>query len=430
MKTIVSVFLFLPVLSVSAEWTRYFGNAINGKAEEVAIRDSWETKEPVVKWSKETGKGFGGAAVAGGRVYILDRELGVADVMRCLDLESGKEVWKTRYEAPGKLPFAGSRSVPTVTAKHVFTSGGFGQASCFAREGGELLWQHDLVKGFGGEIPRFGYSTNPVVSGDSVIYAVLGKDIGLVAFDQTSGEVKWKTPGLYLSTSSPAVFTIAGREQLLFLSSSTSGTLDTDGEFLLNSFDPATGKLLWRYDSYKLNNPIPVPVKVDDTHIMVTGGYEAGSQLLEVKADGSGGFSVKLVVGTNRGSQIHPPVIVGGHAYFIANENANLKTKKQRRGGGLVCMGLDGIEKWHTGEEPNFGRGGLVYSGGKLVVHDGHTGRVHLVRATPEKFTPLGETNPFGITRSTDQQMWAPPALSGGFLLVRSQDELKCLDLR
>ena len=51
------------------------------------IRDSWvgEGAEPEVKWTVETGKGFGGAAIVDGKVYFLDRDLGKSDVMRCLD---------------------------------------------------------------------------------------------------------------------------------------------------------------------------------------------------------------------------------------------------------------------------------------------------------------------------------------------------------
>ncbi len=411
--------------NVSADWPRYFGAGIDGKADSTAIRDSWENGEPSVKWTVKTGKGFGGAAIAGGHVYFLDRDLGKADVMRCLDLQTGKEKWTTEYAAPGKLPFAGSRSVPTVTSEHIFTSGGFGQATCFSRADGRILWQHDFVEDHGGEVPRFGYSTNPAIWGDLVIYAVLGKDTGLAAFDQATGEQKWKTPGIHSSTSSPLVTTFGGVEQIIYLSSENAGTLDTSGAFLMSSFNPADGKLLWKHDGFKINNPIPIPVKISDSQLFVTGGYDAGSQLLEIGTAG-----IKPVFKTPRGSQIHPPIIIGGHAYFMANENANLSTKKQRRTGGLVCMTLEGEEKWHTGLEPNFGRGGAIYSDGKLIIHDGHTGRIHLVKPDPERFTELGVINPFGITKSTDQKMWAPPAMSGGLLIVRSQGEMKCLDLR
>ena len=158
---------------------------------------------------------------------------------------------------------------------------------------------------------------------------------------------------------------------------------------------------------------------------MVSAGYKAGTQFLEISAD-----KAKPVKKFERGGQIHPPIIVDEHIYLIANENANLTTKKKRREGGLVCLTMEGEEKWNTGLEPNFGRGGMIFVNGKFVIHDGHTGKVHLVKPDPDKYHELGATDPFGVTRSTDQKMWAPPAIADGLLVFRSQDELKCLDLR
>jgi len=44
----------------------------------------------------------------------------------------------------------------------------------------------------------------------------------------------------------------------------------------------------------------------------------------------------------------------------------------------------------------------------------------------------IAEANIFNkrIQRPRDDQMWAPMALSGGLLLMRSQDELRCIDMR
>ena len=425
MKILLCSLYVLTLSSAYSEWTRYFGSNIDGHADGTEIRDSWEESEPPVKWTIDVGAGFGGAAISEGDVYLLDRDLGKGDIMRCIDLESGQEKWRTAYDAPGKLTFAGSRSVPTVTDEFIFTSGGFGQATCFNRADGKILWQHDLVKELDGEVPTFGYSTNPAIWNDLVIFAALGKETGLVAFDQKTGEKKWKTPGLYTSNASPLVATLGGVEQVIYQSSKDAGTVGTSGPFLMKSFNPSDGALLWEYEGFKINNPIPIPVKIGDSQILATAGYKAGTQLLEISEAGA-----KPVFKTSRGSQIHPPIVIGEHAYYTANESGNLKTKKQRRTGGLVCMTLEGEEKWHTGLEPNFGLGGTIYADGKLIVHDGHTGKVHLVKPDPEKYTELGVTSPFEVTRSTDQKMWGPPAISRGLLVVRSQNEMKCLDLR
>ncbi len=60
-----------------------------------------------------------------------------------------------------------------------------------------------------------------------------------------------------------------------------------------------------------------------------------------------------------QGTQIHPPFVLDGHIYFLANENANHKGEK-RATGGLMCMDFDGKIKWHTGDEPFMGRGNMI----------------------------------------------------------------------
>ena len=52
-----------------------------------------------------------------------------------------------------------------------------------------------------------------------------------------------------------------------------------------------------------------------------------------------------------------------------------------------------------------------------------------MVKASPEGYEPVAEANLFGITDRRDHQMWAPMALAGNRLLLRSQDELLCVDL-
>ena len=108
------------------DWPQFEGPLRTGQAAAVASRFEWGDKGPEVLWRTPTGPGYGGAAVQEGEVFLLDCELGEADVLRVMDLASGAEKWHVGYEAKGRLQFPGSRSVPSVTEDEVFTSGGFG----------------------------------------------------------------------------------------------------------------------------------------------------------------------------------------------------------------------------------------------------------------------------------------------------------------
>ncbi len=74
-----------------------------------------------------------------------------------------------------------------------------------------------------------------------------------------------------------------------------------------------------------------------------------------------------------------------------------------------------------------FDSGGYLVADGLLYVVHGRTGEVWLVEATPEAFTPLARAK---VLEGRGRDIWAPPALSEGQLLVRDQNELKCLDVR
>ena len=46
----------------------------------------------LVKLDEKLGTGYGGAVVEGGKVYLLDRVNDQQDVLRCIDLATGKEL--------------------------------------------------------------------------------------------------------------------------------------------------------------------------------------------------------------------------------------------------------------------------------------------------------------------------------------------------
>jgi len=174
--------------------------------------------------------------------------------------------------------------------------------------------------------------------------------------------------------------------------------------------------------------PIPAPVLVDREHLFLTGGYRAGSRLVKVARDGND-WSLEELFDSTRGAQTHAPILHGGFLYAIVNENWNDFTRGRRKEGGLVCFDLEGNERWRTGEEPFFGRGNLLLAGEHFLILDGHSGVLRAVKATPDRYEPVAEANLFGIDDRRDHQMWAPMALVGTKLLLRSQEKLLCVDL-
>jgi hypothetical protein len=94
-----------------------------------------------------------------------------------------------------------------------------------------------------------------------------------------------------------------------------------------------------------------------------------------------------------------------------------------------MCLGLDGKELWRTGDNPYFGRGCALLAGDHLLIQDGYDGTLRVVKADPSRYQLVAEAKLFNAAGTRDGQMWAPMALAGKSLLLRSQSELLCVEL-
>jgi hypothetical protein len=105
----------LGVCNVWADWPQYLGPNRNATSDEKGLLRSWPAEGPKVLWTFELGAGFGGGAITKDKVYLLDRIPRKQDVFRCIDLNSGKELWSFAYDAPGRVSNPGSRSTESMS---------------------------------------------------------------------------------------------------------------------------------------------------------------------------------------------------------------------------------------------------------------------------------------------------------------------------
>ena len=127
-------------------------------SEQKGLLRTWPQEGPKVLWTVPMGAGFGGPAVSGGHVYVLDRDEKVGDTLRVLDLATGKELWTYAYDAPGSFMFAGSRMMPTVDGEYVYTVGPMGDLHAISTKTRKPAWRKNIWKDFGGgaELPQLG----------------------------------------------------------------------------------------------------------------------------------------------------------------------------------------------------------------------------------------------------------------------------------
>ncbi len=430
---IVSI-IIVTVCSVRADWPQYLGPYRNASSDEKGLLRSWPAEGPEVLWTFKLGPGYGGAAVGQGKVYLLDRIAGKQDVLRCIDLNSGKELWSFAYNARGTLSHKGSRSTPAIDGDYIYTCGSFGHVYCFDARTHKPVWKTNVWKDHGGgKLPEWGICQNPLVRGNLLILAAQTEKAGIVAYDKISGRLRWASPALpgMVGYVTPVVAHIDGRDQIVTITATSRrerggrsapaggwGEGDDDGvDGAVLGIDIRDGKTLWTYKGWQCRIPIPQVTAIGDGRLFITGGYMAGSAMIKVRR-GEGQYVVEELYTTQDfGTHVHPPVLYKGHFYGHCTTNS--------RRDGMSCLSLDGQFKWKTGESPAFDKGGFVLADGLILSVDGRDGILYLIEPSPEGFKPLAHADLLDT-----EECWGPLALSNGKLLIRDQRQMKCIAVR
>jgi outer membrane protein assembly factor BamB len=414
--------IFLISCSNHNPWNQYLGPGRNAAVSDEKILTSWGEKGPKEIWSLPVGEGYGGASIFKDEVFILDREKGLSDILRCIDLESGKELWRYSYEAEGELPYPGSRAVPTVDKKHVWSVGPHGHLYCFDKTTRQPAWNLDLQEEFQSELPNWGFSQSPLICRDLVIVAPQGEKAGVAAFHKTTGKPAWKSRPLsgYNFHVSPTLANFGGRDQVIVISPYHRNDSTRTHEVV--SFDADTGNELWKYEGLRSFATITPATVIDQTRLFLTdcsydGGYDPVSVMLEITREGDIFTVEELFKNTEVGSKMHPAVLFENHLYL--NHTSDLFR--------MTCLNLEGEEVWDSESAPGFELGALILVNGMIINQNGKNGDIHLIKPSPGGYMEAGKASFFDSKRS---QAWAPLAFSRGKLVIRDLEKLVCIDLQ
>ena len=395
----VSISVLLCFSPARADWPQWLGPDRTGISTETGFLKTWPKNGPEVLWQKNLGVGFSGISVADGRVFTMFAK-GDDEFVVCLNEESGEEIW--RFRTGGMYEEwqggDGPRSQPTVDGDRVYVLGAEGRLYALNAGNGEAIWSVNLVDGLGGRLPRFGFSTSPLVEGDFLYLEAATRGGTFLALRRDDGKVAWASQNDVASYSSPIAVDLAGARQVIYFS----------GDALVG-LSPADGSLYWRYPwktSYDLN--IATPIFVPPDRIFISSGYDHGAALLRIQA-GGGGFSVTRVWESRRmKNHFGTSVLVGDYLYGF--DNAILKCIEAQTG----------KEQWkHRG----YGKGALMFADGHLLLLS-DDGRLALARATPDGFEEKAGA------QVLSGRSWTMPTLANGRVFVRDMRKIVCLDLR
>lgn len=258
-----------------------------------------------IKWSADLGEvTYGAPVVSGGRVFIgTDNDDPASKekkaVLKCLSEKDGSLLWRAVHE---KLADAGEDdrgigicSTPCVAGDFVYYVSNRAELVCRSVVDGKESWVLDLRAKLGVS-PNQASASSPLVAGD-LVFVVTGHGANyrtgtvknpaapsFLAVDRKTGRVVWQdsSPGAKILTgqwSSPGYGVVDGQPQVAF----------PGGDGWLYSFEPATGKLLWKFnckahekvsatgEPESLFNLVAAPVFVGHRVFIAVGEPEAGS---------------------------------------------------------------------------------------------------------------------------------------------------------
>jgi outer membrane protein assembly factor BamB len=394
---------------VTGTWSQFRGARRDNLVDNFALPGSLPGTLPPVLWSRELSEGHSGAAIHAGCAYLMDYdEEKKEDIVLCLSLDQGEEIWRYTYYSKIKRNHGTSRTIPAVTNKYVVTLGPKCQVHCLNRLSGEKVWSKDLVSEYGAVVPEWYAGQCPLVEEDRVILAPGGQAL-MVALDIESGTEIWRTPnelGWRMTHTSIAPVHVDGTVQYVWPAS--AGVV---------GIDAVTGKLLWHFDNWNIKiATIPSPVDLGEGRVLLTGGYNAGATMLQIRAVDNG-YTVEEAYhleATVFGSDQQTPIFSRGVVYGVIPS------------GQLACLSTSGDVAWVHPEE-HFGLGPYLLVGDKLLLLDDRSESKGTLQIF--KVSPLGAERLASWPVLSGHDLWAPMALAGGRLLLRDANKLVCLDL-
>jgi outer membrane protein assembly factor BamB len=152
---------------------------------------------------------------------------------------------------------------------------------------------------------------------------------------------------------------------------------------------------------------------LDAGRIFLSGGYNAGSLMLELQAK-DGQITAHTLFKLDPevfGATQQTPIFHSHHLYGV------------RPDGQLVCLSTDGKPLWTSGSGQQFGLGSFLLADDLLFALN-DSGTLRLVEGSPERFRLLGQAQVL-----KGRESWAPMALVGTRLLARDLTRLVCLDV-
>jgi outer membrane protein assembly factor BamB len=433
-------YLFLTLLLSTAaaradDWPQWLGPQRDGIWRETGIIQAFPEAGLNVKWRVPVAAGYSGPSVAGGRVYLTDRQQGKAgsanpfqrgvipgnERVLCFEEKTGKVLWQYDYDCPYNLSYpAGPRATPLVHEGKVYTLGAEGHLLCLNTVDGKVIWSRELKKDYAVETPVWGFAAHPLIDGEKLICLVGGSNSVAVAFHKDNGKELWralsaKEPGY----CPPMIYTVGKTRQLIVWHPES-----------INSLDPETGKVFWS-QPFPVRSGLSIPTpRLHDDLLFITSFYN-GPIMLRLDRDKPAASVVW------RGKKTSERDTDGLHSimptpYFDGDYIYGLCSYGQLRG----LKAATGERLWETfaattgGKEVRWANAFLIRNGDRFFLPN-EKGELIIARLTPKGYEEISRAKMLDPTNTAAgrEVVWSHPAFANRCIYARNDKELICASL-
>ncbi len=424
---------FLFVCEVRAdEWPQWMGPKRDNVWREDGVLDKFPAGGPNVVWRAPISSGYAGPAVAGGKVYVMDRvlkqgaanpedpfdtkaKIASSERVLCLDAATGKELWKHEYDCSYQISYpAGPRCTPLVSGGKVYTLGAMGDLLCLDAENGKVLWSKNLPTTYNTKPALWGYAAHPFLDGQKLITLAGGPGSHVVALDKDTGKEIWKAGTQPEQGYSPVFITEAsGKRQMIVF-----------GPKAAYSVDPETGEQYWT-TPYNADGNCVIMTPVRFGEYLYFGGYNHKNLLVKLNPDKPG---VEVVWKDKKGSGVSPvnvqPFLQDGVLYGYDDD------------GTMYGVELpSGKRLWEgpgpVGGEPRGSETAFMVKHGDRFFFFAETGHLVIGKLTPKGYEEIDRAKILDQTNAAfgRKVVWCAPAYAGKKVFVRNDKEIICVDL-
>lgn len=379
-------------------WTNFRGPKRDGKYDETTVSTNWPSGGLPQVWKQPVGVGFASFVVADGKAFTIEQRRG-QEVAAAYDINTGRELWTQKWNAEfSDSTGDGPRATPTWDNGRIYALGATGELRCLDANTGSVFWGKNILSDNQAKNLPWAMAASPLIVDDKVIVlpgGTSGKSV--VAYNKMTGAPVWRVLNDTQAYVSPMLVELAGRRQIVVVSSSR-----------VVGLTPEKGELLWEYPwDTDMGINVSQPIPVDRNRFFISSGYGKGAALVEVKGSGNSFTASTIWENKNMKNKFNSSVLYNGYIYGLDE-------------GIMVCLDVNtGERKWKEGR---FGYGQIILTNGHLIVTSDQ-GEVALLKATPDKYTEVARFT------AVQGQTWNYPAIASGRLLVRNSNEMAAYDL-